>query len=66
MRIAVIGMGNVGSVLGRRRAEAGHEATLCVRDPDNPQKGAEAEKVRAWHRGLGRDIALDGVRRPGT
>jgi predicted dinucleotide-binding enzyme len=47
MRIAVIGMGNVGSVLGRRWAEAGHEVTFCVRDPDNTQKRAEAEKARA-------------------
>ena len=35
MRIAVIGMGNVGGVLGRRWAEAGHQVTFCVRDPDN-------------------------------
>jgi predicted dinucleotide-binding enzyme len=27
MRIAVIGMGNVGSVLGRRWAEMGHEVS---------------------------------------
>jgi predicted dinucleotide-binding enzyme len=28
MRIAVIGMGNVGSVLGGRWAEIGHEVTI--------------------------------------
>ena len=47
MRIAIIGMGNVGSTLGRRWAETGHHVTFCVRDPDNPKKRAEAEKVRA-------------------
>ena len=47
MRIAVIGMGNVGSVLGRRWAETPHEITFCVRDPDNPEKRAEAEQVKA-------------------
>jgi predicted dinucleotide-binding enzyme len=48
MRIAVIGMGNVGSTLGRHWAEVGHEITFCVRDPDNPKKRADAEKVKAW------------------
>jgi predicted dinucleotide-binding enzyme len=47
MRIAVIGMGNVGSVLGRRWAKAGHAVTFCVRDPDNPKKRAEAQKAKA-------------------
>jgi predicted dinucleotide-binding enzyme len=47
MRIAVIGMGNVGSVLGRRWAQAGHQVEFCVRDPDNPDKRAHAEKVKA-------------------
>jgi predicted dinucleotide-binding enzyme len=47
MRIAVIGMGNVGSVLGRRWAEIGYEVTFCVRDPDKPKKRTEAEKVNA-------------------
>jgi predicted dinucleotide-binding enzyme len=47
MRIAVIGMGNVGSALGCRWAEVGHEVTFCVRDPDDPQKRARAEKAKA-------------------
>ena len=47
MRIAVIGMGNVGSVLGRRWAEAGHAVTFCVRDPEKPEKREAAEKVGA-------------------
>lgn len=34
MRIAVIGMGNVGSVLGRRWAQAGHEVTLLCARPE--------------------------------
>ena len=33
MKIAVIGTGNVGSVLGRRWAEGGHEVTFGTRDP---------------------------------
>jgi predicted dinucleotide-binding enzyme len=40
-------MGNVGSVLGRRWAEAGHDVKFCVRDPDNPGKRARGEKVKA-------------------
>jgi predicted dinucleotide-binding enzyme len=47
MHLAVIGMGNVGSVLGRRWAETGHEVTFCVCDPDDPRKRAEVEKVHA-------------------
>jgi predicted dinucleotide-binding enzyme len=47
MRIAVIGMGNVGSVLGRRWAEKGHDITFCVRDPDDLTKRAEVEMVNA-------------------
>src|SRR5436305_3072658 len=47
MRIAVIGMGNVGSVLGRRWAEVGHNVTFCVRDPDDPGKRAAGDAVKA-------------------
>ncbi len=42
MRIAVIGMGNVGSALGRQWAKAGHDVVYCVRDPGNPKKRAQA------------------------
>jgi predicted dinucleotide-binding enzyme len=65
MRIAVIGMGNVGRVLGRRWAEARHQVTFCVRNPDDPKtRAAMAWIVLARHRGLGRDFALDVVKRP--
>jgi len=47
MRIAVIGMGNVGSVLGRRWAAAEHEVTFCVRNPVDPGKRAQAGRVKA-------------------
>ncbi len=47
MRIAVIGMGNVGSVLGRRWAEIGQAVTFCVRDPEKPEKREAAKKVGA-------------------
>ena len=45
MRIAVLGMGNVGSTLGRRWRDAGHQVTFGVRDP--AEKKAEAEKINA-------------------
>jgi 8-hydroxy-5-deazaflavin:NADPH oxidoreductase len=47
MRIGVIGMGNVGSVLGRRWADLGHIVTFGVRDPGNKQKQAEAKRLGA-------------------
>jgi predicted dinucleotide-binding enzyme len=47
MRIAVIGMGNVGSVLGRRWAEVGHQVTFCVRDPDKIEKREAAGRAGA-------------------
>jgi len=47
MRIAVIGMGNVGSALGNRWAGAGHDVTFCVRDPGDARKRADAEKMQA-------------------
>jgi len=40
MKIAVIGVGNVGGVIAPRWAQAGHEISLGVRDP-------QADKVRA-------------------
>lgn len=36
MRIAVIGTGNVGAVLGRRWARGGHEVTFGTRRPEEP------------------------------
>lgn len=47
MRIAVIGMGNVGSALGRRWAEAGHDVTFCVRNPEDAKKQAKAAAAHA-------------------
>jgi predicted dinucleotide-binding enzyme len=50
MRIAVIGMGKVGGVLGRRWAETGHAVTFGVRDPDKRERaraaGASLASVR--------------------
>ena len=42
MKIAVIGMGNVGGVLGRRRAEAGHQVTFGARNPNASKTRSEA------------------------
>ncbi len=47
MRIAVIGMGNVGRVLGRRWAAAGHEVVFGSRNPADPEAMATAEKLNA-------------------
>ncbi len=46
MKIAVIGTGNVGSVLGRRWADAGHEITFGTRD-------SSAERLQALLAGTG-------------
>ena len=45
MHIAIIGMGNVGSTLGRRWRECGHQVAFGVRDP--MKKKADAEKIQA-------------------
>lgn len=45
MKIAILGMGNVGSVLGRRWVEAGHEVVFGVRDP--AKHAAAAAKMKA-------------------
>jgi len=45
MHIAIIGMGNVGSTLGRRWRECGHQVAFGVRDP--MKKKADAEKFQA-------------------
>lgn len=39
MKIAIIGAGNVGSTLGRRFVEAGHEVTFGVPKPEEHQDG---------------------------
>lgn len=46
MRIAVIGAGRVGSALGTRWSEAGHDVLFGVRNPDDPKyRGLEVESV---------------------
>jgi 8-hydroxy-5-deazaflavin:NADPH oxidoreductase len=40
MKIAIIGSGNVGSVLGRRLARAGHNICFASRDPDSERIAA--------------------------
>lgn len=45
MKIAILGMGRVGSTLGRRWIEAGHQIVFGVRDPD--KKRTEAEELQA-------------------
>lgn len=50
MKIAVIGAGNVGSVLGRRLAGAGEEVTFAVRDP-------KSEKVQSFLKSIGKNIS---------
>jgi predicted dinucleotide-binding enzyme len=47
MKIAVIGMGKVGGVLGRRWAEAGHEVVFGVREGHDPDKQARARAAGA-------------------
>jgi predicted dinucleotide-binding enzyme len=47
MKVAVIGMGKVGGVLGRRWAEVGHAVIFGVRDPGNPDKQARAREAGA-------------------
>lgn len=47
MKIAIIGMGNVGRSLGPRWVESGHLVTFCVRNPDDSEKRAFAEAARA-------------------
>ncbi len=47
MKIAVIGMGNIGSVLGRRCSEAGHQVVFGVRDPNDARKQSEARAAKA-------------------
>src|SRR5262245_60524303 len=43
MKIAVIGMGNVGGALGRRWAAGGHNVVFGVRDPDAAKHQSEAK-----------------------
>lgn len=48
MKIAVLGVGNVGSTLGRRFTGAGHEVMYGVRKPDDPKHtGMKVASMRA-------------------
>jgi len=47
MHIAVIGMGNVGSALGRKWAEVGHDVKFCIRDHADTRRRAAAEAMKA-------------------
>jgi predicted dinucleotide-binding enzyme len=47
MRIAVIGMGNVGGTLGRRWAKAGHTVVFGSRKPDDAKAKADASAMGA-------------------
>ena len=45
MKIAVIGIGNVGGTLGPAWAKAGHEVIFGVRDPDSAKVKTLLEKT---------------------
>lgn len=47
MRVAMIGMGNVGGVLGCQWKKAGHDVIFCVRDPHDPKKKDQALSINA-------------------
>ena len=47
MRIAIIGMGNVGSALGRRWSQSGHQVTFGARNPADPKTVAAARDAGA-------------------
>jgi 8-hydroxy-5-deazaflavin:NADPH oxidoreductase len=47
VRIGIIGMGRVGSALGSRWAEAGHEVTFGVLDSKDPKRRGEAQTIKA-------------------
>ncbi len=47
MRIGIVGMGKVGSALGREWARAGHDVCFGVRDPHDREKQARAKDFSA-------------------
>ncbi|HZZ71815.1 MAG TPA: NADPH-dependent F420 reductase [Pirellulales bacterium] len=47
MKLSIVGFGNVGQALARRWSAAGHEVTVCVRDPQAPRKQAAAAPMGA-------------------
>ncbi len=63
MKIAIIGMGNVGNTLGRRWAAGGHNITFGVRDPQRASAQSIAAKIGAQvttiaHAAVGADVVL--------
>jgi predicted dinucleotide-binding enzyme len=61
MRIAVIGAGNVGSTLGRRWADAGHEVAFGVRDRSAPKYAglhAQAKLMNVREAPVGANIVV--------
>ena len=50
MKIAIIGMGNVGTALGRKWTAAGHQVTFGSRDPNKGR--AEAKQIGASTAGI--------------
>ncbi len=63
MKIAVLGIGNIGGTLGKRWAATGHEVMFGVREPDSPKVRAflDTVKGRAQANALGEAIALGEV-----
>lgn len=59
MKLAILGMGNVGSVLGRRWVEARHEVIFGVRNPAKHE--AEARKMKASVASVHEAAAKSGV-----
>lgn len=58
MKIAVLGMGNIGGTLGKRWAATGHEVVFGVRDPDSPKVQAFLEMVKGQARADTLDEAI--------
>lgn len=58
MRIAVVGAGKVGTALGGRWIEAGHEVVYGVRDPADPKYAELPEKASVPEAVVGADVVL--------
>jgi predicted dinucleotide-binding enzyme len=57
MKIAVIGMGNVGGALGRRWAAGGHDVVFGVRNPDDPKDQREGKAAGGRIAGVRQAVA---------
>ena len=58
MRIAVLGAGRVGSTLGRRWEQAGHEVVYGVRNPDDPKHATLGSRAVPAEAVRGADVVL--------